>query len=612
MSEGIMEINPLMPYEDIRADRLSVPAVGLGLAALAKGVSQNTLNITTDTPSGKWLGPTGEVIKPTRLPGMAPAEKLKGLPGLLGIELDKKLEGMSPASPTPKNKGFSMPATEDMKILNNAEEGEPKFKYPTKEELKSYIKEENKFWEEEVIPKANEKRPQLNIKNLPKIVEADKHFGAAAMGFQGFEESQLIYMSPQKYLDLTKRFRPVGTQGEGSKLKSDNIEQLLKDGKELANIPFLNVTKVGDGYKVTGQEGIHRAIAFKNLGYDKMPVVIEGTGTDKVAGVENKVYTATPKSYLYTEPWAKDYIGFIPKSIQSDDEVLLTKPEDFYNVRTKEKLFNGETKNTTTDNFITKEDNVSVTNNLKTQNYLDDKVMNQLLKMRGGSVEGFKELFARSAPMPASTKAKMEMELQNMLFDKYKINEYPEGESPETVNPLRKEYLKDTYHKRMSAVDFITSVSYNVIGEKSDRSILVVDEDGLPLAGAKIAIPGSGKINQSDIMYKDSLVIVEAGSVFRNAGDQLMKDIIQRAKDEGKRFVVAEDVTSEGALQAFKNRGFRTTTTKDTKKFKGQKIRRPGGRSAVQKNLVLDLGAPEKKAYGGLIGKPLSGGSRYI
>ena len=28
---------------------------------------------------------------------------------------------------------------------------------------------------------------------------------------------------------------------------------------------------------------------------------------------------------------------------------------------------------------------------------------------------------------------------------------------------------------------------------------------------------------------------------------------------------------------------------KDTKKFKGHKIRRPNGRSAVQKNLVLDL-----------------------
>ena len=205
-------------------------------------------------------------------------------------------------------------------IVYNKDDSE--FKYPTKEELKSYIKEENKFWEEEIIPRENKKYPKLNIKNLPKIVEADKHFGAAAMGFQGFEESQLIYVSPQKYLDLTKRFRPVGKQGEGSKLNSDNIEQLLKDGKELANIPFLNVTKVGDSYEVTGQEAIHRAIAFKNLGYNKMPVVIQGTGTDKVAGVENKLYTATPKSYLYTEDWAKDYIGFIPKSIQSDGEVL--------------------------------------------------------------------------------------------------------------------------------------------------------------------------------------------------------------------------------------------------------------------------------------------------
>jgi predicted kinase len=252
-----------------------------------------------------------------------------------------------------------------------------------------------------------------------------------------------------------------------------------------------------------------------------------------------------------------------------------------------------DTENTTTDKFITK-DKVSVTNNLKTQNFLEDKVMNKLLTMRGGSVEGFKELFKRAAPMPASTKAKMEMELQEILFDKYKINEYPEGESPETVHELRKKYLMDTYHKRMGAIEYISSVAYDVIGEKSNNSLLVVDDDGIPLAGAKIAIPGTKDYNRSDIFSKDALVITEAGSVFKNAGDQLMKDIIQRAKDEGRRFVVAEDLTSEGALDAFMNRGFRTPTTKETKKFKGIKIRRPDGRSAVQKNLVLDLKEIEK------------------
>ena len=250
---------------------------------------------------------------------------------------------------------------------------------------------------------------------------------------------------------------------------------------------------------------------------------------------------------------------------------------------------------------------------LTSQNFLDDNLMNDLLKIRGG-IEGFKKNMASEFPkMPASTKNFMEQELQKKLFDKYGLDKYPEGESPETVNEFRKKYLEDTYFKNLGAIEYITSVAYDVIDEKPKDSMLVVDEDGLPIAGAKISIPGKKDvINVSDIYHKDSLVIVEAGSIFKDAGDQLFNDIIKRAKEEGRRFVVAEDLTSPEALEAMKKRGFRTTTTKDTKKFKGQKIRRPNGKSAVQKNLVLDLGAPEKKAYGGLIDKPLPGRSRDI
>jgi hypothetical protein len=315
-------------------------------------VNPNINRSIRGTPAGLVIGDTGQKEKERERIAAEEKERMKGAPApkvetgwkesfpdQSGELIDSSLPPSTPEPIELPQESFPDLSDELNKPQTLYNKDDSEFKYPTTEELKNSIKEENKFWEEEVIPEANEKRPQLNIKNLPKIVEADKHFGAAAMSFSNFSESQLIYMSPQEYLDLTKRFRPVGTQGEGSKLNSDNIEQLLKDGKELANIPFLNVTKVGDSYKVTGQEGIHRAIAFKNLGYDKMPVVIEGTGKDKVAGVENKVYTATPKSYLYTEDWAKDYIGFIPKSIQSDGKVLLTNPEDFYNVRTKEKLF---------------------------------------------------------------------------------------------------------------------------------------------------------------------------------------------------------------------------------------------------------------------------------
>ena len=227
---------------------------------------------------------------------------------------------------------------------------------------------------------------------------------------------------------------------------------------------------------------------------------------------------------------------------------------------------------------------------LTTQNFLDDKLMNDLLVMRGG-IEGFKKkMSGPMAPMPASTKAKMEMELQNKLFEKYRIHEYPEGETPENTSKERQQELINTYNKRLGAIEYITSVAYDTIGTKEKDSLLVVDEDGLPIAGAKIALPGSGRVNQSDVNSKDALVIVEAGSVFRDAGDQLFNDIIQKARDEGRRFVVAEDLTSPEALEAMKKRGFKPTTTKELKKFKGKKIRRPNGRVAVQKNLVLDLG----------------------
>ena len=254
---------------------------------------------------------------------------------------------------------------------------------------------------------------------------------------------------------------------------------------------------------------------------------------------------------------------------------------------------------------------VELPTSLKTQNFLDDELMNDLLKIRGG-IKGHQENMQSPFPkMPNSTKNFMQTRLLNKLNDKYKISEYPEGETPETVNPIRKDYLERTYNTRLSGIEYITSVAYEVIGSKDKNAVIVVDEDNLPVAAAKISIPGTPG-NISDIYHKDSLVITEAGSIFTTAADQLFNDIIQKAKDEGKRFVVAEDLTTLEALEAMKKRGFRTTTTKDTKKFKGKKIRRPNGRMAVQKNLVLDLGVFEKKAMGGLIDKPLLGGDRYI
>lgn len=333
-----------------------------GGTAGAVAYDQINKSVPVTTGLGDYIGDTGQKEKERERIAEENKERMKGSPAPVIKTWEEaypdqsgEIVDSSPPPSIPEPIEVPQETFPDLSDKLNKpivyKKDDSEFKYPTTEELEGHIKDENKFWEEKVIPRANEEKPKLNIKNLPKIVEADKHFGAAAMSFSNFSESQLIYMSPQEYLDLTKRFRPE-KQGTASKLNSNNIEKVLKDGKELANIPFLNVKKVGDSYEVTGQEGIHRAIAFKNSGYDKIPVVIEGTGTDKVAGVENKVYTATPKSYLYTEPWAKDYIGFIPKSIKSDGKVLLTKPEDFYNVRTKEKLFDKDSIAKQTDKLV--------------------------------------------------------------------------------------------------------------------------------------------------------------------------------------------------------------------------------------------------------------------
>ena len=217
--------------------------------------------------------------------------------------------------------------------------------------------------------------------------------------------------------------------------------------------------------------------------------------------------------------------------------------------------------------------------------------MDELLTLQGG-IEGHRKLFEKdesgfsAAPMPASTKKKMYHELFDKMSKKYNVANYPEGETPETVSEERKEQLMNTYNKRAEAIDYITSAAYDVINGANENTIFVVDEDGLPMAAAKIELKFSGPTT----FAKDALTIVEAGSVFRKAGDQLFNNIIQRAKDEDKRFIVAEDLTSTEALEALKKRGYELPTTKETKRFKGHKINRPSGRVAYQKNLVLDLG----------------------
>ena len=245
----------------------------------------------------------------------------------------------------------------------------------TEEDFTEGLKEYEEVYSPERFKKANDEYPELSPANNKKIVEADKHFGAIALARiygHNSNETQLIYLTPQEYLDLTKQFGRIdGTWSPGGKAIIKYLEGKIKDGKEIGEIPILSVSKQGENYLVNGQEGRHRAQAFKNQGYNKIPVRIEGSGKNKESGVENKVYTATKRSYLYTEDWTQDYIGFIPKNIISKSdynkdteqyeswESKSVKPGDFYDVASKKKLFVENDVTKQTEELVKKELSVS-------------------------------------------------------------------------------------------------------------------------------------------------------------------------------------------------------------------------------------------------------------
>lgn len=240
---------------------------------------------------------------------------------------------------------------------------------------------------------------------------------------------------------------------------------------------------------------------------------------------------------------------------------------------------------------------------LKTQDYLDEKIVDELLKLRGGKQKFEESMKESMAPMPSSTKNKMEIILQQKLFDKYKLNVYPEGESPDTVSEERKNQLLNTYNKNLGAINFITSAAYDVISGPNKNTVFVVDNEGLPIAGAKL---GRGDLFGN--AAKEAIAIQEIGSINSNATNDLLKEVNARALSNGKKYIIAEDITSQEAIDAFKAKGFEPASLKKYKQFEGKLIYR-NGRKVKQKNYVKEVEGYEENTsnpVGSLIDKPLS------
>ena len=561
--------------------------------------------------------------------GKGPLEPIKAKPFPAETEVKKWDESFKAPEPIETTKGleippqeikippgFETPKTVDTSILT---QDKPKDITKQTEELVSGTEEDFteglKKYEEVYSPerfkKANDEYPELSPANNKKIVEADKHFGARALAREyghNTGETQLIYLSPQEYLDLTKQFGRIdGTWSPGGKAIIKYLEGKIKDGKEIGEIPILSVSKQGENYLVNGQEGRHRAQAFKNQGYNKIPVRIEGSGKNKESGVENKVYTATPKSYLYKEDWTQKYLNFIPKNIISKSdynkdteqyeswESKSVKPGDFYDVASKKKLFVENDITKQTEELVKKElsvsqqtDDLVTKTKTKTKHYkgeltatdtLNSDLMDALV-----SFTGTPEDIAKSSKLPQSHKKKIFWSLEKYIPKHY----------PSKLN-------KAESHHESEALFYITSAIYDAYtnnGKVPDDIILIEDDKGVPMGAAEIEIYPKGKINyypkrktKRMVKTEPAIYIEGIGSFNRKTTDLLLEKIELLAEAEGIRYIVGEDLTSEGALKTLSLRGF-----KPGKKgfFEGEVINEAmwrGGKKGIKaKNMVLDLG----------------------
>jgi len=128
----------------------------------------------------------------------------------------------------------------------------------------------------------------------------------------------------------------------------------------------------------------------------------------------------------------------------------------------------------------------------------------------------------------------------------------------------------------------------------NDPEFRIAQIDPNRRAGSYISKPKAPLVYFPAAYYMEQIA-----SVDKKGADALIEAAISKAKNEGVRYLVAEDFTSTQALNAFRNRGFKDATKY---LFKGEALDTPvdyGGdikrkRGIIKKNLYLDIEADVK------------------
>jgi len=232
-----------------------------------------------------------------------------------------------------------------------------------------------------------------------------------------------------------------------------------------------------------------------------------------------------------------------------------------------------------TDDLVTKTKTKHYKGELTATDTLNSDLMDALV-----SLTGTPEDIAKSSKLPQSHKKKIFWSLEKYIPKHY----------PSKLNEAES-------HHEGEALFYITSAIYDAYtnnGKVPNNIILIEDDKGIPMGAAEIEIYPKGKMNyypkrktKRMVTTEPAIYIEGIGSFNRKTTDLLLEKIELLAEAEGIRYIVGEDLTSEGALKTLSLRGF-----KPGKKgfFEGELINKAmwrGGKKNIKaKNMVLDLG----------------------
>lgn len=93
----------------------------------------------------------------------------------------------------------------------------------------------------------------------PKAIEAE----------QSRNGTSVVWMAPAEYLQMVPTL-------EAGRIRSKTLDRSVASGEQIEAIPFLDVKRDGDQYKVIDQDGRKRAVVAKEAGVDLIPVAVRG------------------------------------------------------------------------------------------------------------------------------------------------------------------------------------------------------------------------------------------------------------------------------------------------------------------------------------------------